>query len=294
MQSNYRFGGLATFSLVFCTTLVGYGWLRAVPFPQSENANGVSNDALAIQASTAPKEHTQAKTDTVVWESDKNAKPAWLTRDSENDLSSKTEQAIRERLHQRLDFEFTATPLAAVMKFLSKELKIPIMIDDKSLNDEGITLDEPVTLQLENAKAINVLDLILQPLQLCVEIKNEVMLVTSQRTHASVIRYYDLSYILPDNSLCHEVLRLIESTVDPDNWVSAGGVARISIFGSMLVVSTTESNQLAIQELLRNVASQSQKNMKPLAAQKNSIPQLGPCPCCGNAKAPGHGPGGMM
>jgi hypothetical protein len=136
----------------------------------------------------------------VVWEAPKNGQPSWLRRSIEDELSIKMEQAIRDRLNQRLDVSFTAQPLSAVMNFFSQELKIPILIDDKALEEENVTQDEPITFKLDNARAINAIELILRPLQLTYEVGNEVMTITSKQITANIIRYYDLSTILPDNS----------------------------------------------------------------------------------------------
>ncbi len=117
----------------------------------------------------------------VVWEAPKNGQPAWLQRSVEDELSIKMEQAIRDRLNQRLDVSFTAQPLSAVMNFFSQELKIPILIDDKALEDENVTQDEPITFNLDNARAVNALELILRPLELTNIVGNEVMTITSRR-----------------------------------------------------------------------------------------------------------------
>lgn len=106
---------------------------------------------------------------TVVWEAPKNGQPASLQRSVEDELSIKMEQAIRDRLNQRLDVSFTAQPLSAVTTFFSQELKIPILIDDKALEEENITPDEPITFELDNARAVNAIELILRPLQLTYE-----------------------------------------------------------------------------------------------------------------------------
>jgi hypothetical protein len=155
--------------------------------------------------------------------------------------------------------------LSSALRHISEELKIPIVVDDKALEDESISPDEPVTLDLgsNTTKGKSVLKLILEPLQLTYVIDNEVMTITSRHASANVVRYYDLSFVLPDNSICHELNQLIETIVAPDSWQMAGGTCSEIVFGSMLVVSAPEDVQDSVEELLRNIAAQPKQNMKP-------------------------------
>lgn len=205
----------------------------------------------------------------VVWEAPKNGQPAWLQRSVEDELSIKMEQAIRDRLNQRLDVSFTAQPLSAVMKFFSRELQIPILIDEKAFEEENITPDEPITFNLDNARAVNAIELILRPLQLTYEVGNEVMMITSKQVKANITRYYDLSSILPDNRLSGEIVELIQEMVASDSWAIVGGVSKLRMFGSILVVNAPDETHLAIAELLRAIANQPKSNMKPRILPKD-------------------------
>ena len=273
MNASVRFASV--FLLAIPCVLLGYFGLLTANATQQGGALVPATASTPQSQPPIPSKGKAKKRDAVVpipivvWEAPKNGQPAWLQRSVEDELSIKMEQAIRDRLNQRLDVSFTAQPLSAVMNFFSQELKIPILIDDKALEDENVTQDEPITFKLDNARAINALELILRPLQLTYEVGNEVMMITSKQLEANITRYYDLSTILPDNRLSGEIVELIQEMVASDSWAIVGGVSKLRMFGSVLVVNAPEETQFEIAELIRAIANQPKSNMKPRIPPKN-------------------------
>ena len=108
------------------------------------------------------------------------------------DLSGgkESERKIYRALNERSEISFNGTPLANVIKFFRDTYSIPIVIDDKALEDESITADEPITLELPTVSFRSALKLILEPLQLTYVIEDEVMRITSKKTFANVVRVY--------------------------------------------------------------------------------------------------------
>ncbi len=101
-----------------------------------------------------------------------------------------SERRIYRALNERGDVSFNAQPLSAVMKHFRDQYNIPIVIDDKALEAENITPEEPITLELPTVSFRSALKLILEPLQLTYVIEDEVMRVTSKKTSANVVRVY--------------------------------------------------------------------------------------------------------
>ena len=273
MNASVRFASV--FLLAILCMLLGYFGLLTANATQQGGALAPATASTPQSQPPIPSKGKAKKRDAVVpipivvWEAPKNGQPSWLQRSVEDELSIKMEQAIRDRLNQRLDVSFNAQPLSGVMNFFSQELKIPILIDDKALEDDSITPDEPITFKLDNARAVNALELILRPLQLTYIVGNEVMTITSKRTAANITRHYDLSSILPDNSLSGEIIELIQEMVTSDEWQVSGGVSKLRMFGSILVVNAPEETHLAIAELIRAIANQPKSNMKPRIMPKN-------------------------
>ena len=115
-----------------------------------------------------------------------------LERYGSIDLSGgkESERKIYRALNERGEVNFNGTPLSGVIKFFRESYSIPIVLDDKALEDENITPDEPVTLELPPISFRSALKLILEPLQLTYVIEDEVMRITSKKTSANVVRVY--------------------------------------------------------------------------------------------------------
>ena len=115
-----------------------------------------------------------------------------LERYGSIDLSGgkESERKIYRALNERGEVNFNGTPLSGVIKFFRESYGIPIVLDDKALEDENITPDEPVTLELPPISFRSALKLILEPLQLTYVIEDEVMRITSKKTSANVVRVY--------------------------------------------------------------------------------------------------------
>lgn len=101
------------------------------------------------------------------------------------------------------------------------------------------------------------------------------MMITSKQITANITRCCDLSTILPDNSLSGEIVELIQEMVASDSWAIVGGVSKLRMLGSILVVNAPDETQLAITELLRAIAKQPKSNMKPRVPPKAVHQPLG-------------------
>ncbi len=93
------------------------------------------------------------------------------------------EKKIREILGQPFSASFDRRPLADAMNTISEMTGVPIVIDDLSIKTEGITIDQPVTLDLKgnSIQLKSALNLILSQLNLKYEVKNEVLTIESSR-----------------------------------------------------------------------------------------------------------------
>ena len=90
-----------------------------------------------------------------------------------------SERRIYRALDERGGVSFNAAPLSSVMKFFMDAYNVPIVINDKSLEGENITPDEPIRLELPAVSFRSALNLILKPLNLTYVIRNEVLQITT-------------------------------------------------------------------------------------------------------------------
>ncbi len=202
----------------------------------------------------------QPKELVIKWDKPTAPVPPWLEGDAD---AKEREDNIRRALKDRMDIVLNGMPISGAMNEISKKMGIPIFLDDKAMEDENITPDEPITLARKEAKVRDILMQILEPLQLTYLIEREAIFITSKKISANQIRYYDLSFIFPDNGLTSELMTSIEMMVAPDQWMNAGGTSSMVTVGSMLVISAPEETQLAIEVLLREIGKQTPANLKP-------------------------------
>ena len=95
------------------------------------------------------------------------------------EIARKAEAKIRRGLQSRVTVEFDDTSLDEAMKTVANQAKLPLLINETSLGEEGIELDEPVSGRFQNLTAEQVIDRLLKPLDLTWIIENEVLLITT-------------------------------------------------------------------------------------------------------------------
>jgi hypothetical protein len=90
-----------------------------------------------------------------------------------------TEEKIRKSFSKPTTVEFIDLPLEDCITFLKEYHNINIWLDRPTLTDEGVALDQPVTLKLAGVSFRSVLKLLLEPVQLTYLIEDEVMKITT-------------------------------------------------------------------------------------------------------------------
>lgn len=246
---------------------------------ETQTEPGTTNNlGKTISTEKETADSIQAAAPVVVW-TQPTELPSWLeggvAEDSKADM-------IREALRQVVDkVSFNQMPLSGVIAELGKKLEFDFKLDEKSLEEQGLTLDEPITLELKSMSLRNTLYHVLEPLQLSYEIDHDVLVIRSKGSiQNQLLRTYDLSLILPDNSTVPQLVQVIEQSIAPDAWQVAGGNSTCDVFGSLLVVKAPDSIHEQIEELLRLLSKQSKEHIRPARPKAP-------------AKAP-SGMGGMM
>lgn len=87
---------------------------------------------------------------------------------------------IEKTLKEAVNVDLTDSPLEEVLEGLEKAHRIPIWIDKQALQDEGVAMDQQVTLVKSNITLQTALLLILEPLGLTTVNQDGVLKVTTQ------------------------------------------------------------------------------------------------------------------
>lgn len=118
---------------------------------------------------------------------------------------SPSERKIRESLAEPFSATFDKRPLADAMNTIAEMTGIPIIIDDRSIAEEGITIDQPISLDLRgnSIPLKSVLNNILNRLNLTYTVKDDVLTIESSRfnkkaTYPEVYNVKDLVIPIPN------------------------------------------------------------------------------------------------
>ena len=127
-----------------------------------------------------------------------------LERYGSIDLSggNPAEKRIFSSLSKPVEVDLQGLGLSAVMKRWAEypNINIPIVIDERALEEEAISLDEQITLQLGTPVSFrSALKLVLEPLNLTYVIEDEVMRITTKTNSANVTRVYPVGDLVVPN-----------------------------------------------------------------------------------------------
>lgn len=196
------------------------------------------------------------------------------------------DQAVREKLKQRINIDWVQIKLHHAVDSLRRELGVDMQLDPEGLEEASVAKDQEIdSLSCRDRRGDQVLRLLLGPLHMSYVVKNGVVMLTSEEKASEQLttRAYNVRDLLepwpprgktaggplpvPEGtkvvwtkgslyqyySAADEVIDLITSTVSPDTWTDNGGQGSISIFRGLLIVSQTEDVHSDIELLLRQI-----------------------------------------
>ena len=215
--------------------------------------------------------------------------------------------AIRQALTKKIEWNFEEMPLADVAEFLRKDLKIPILLDNKAINDLGVTPETTITFKMSGISAKTALKLLFKELGLTTVIDDEVLMITSPEVADCILItvIYDVSDLpgyrrangktMPDFDALSDV---ITRTIKPTTWDCVGGSGSVQPFESgdvqALVVSQTREVQDEILDLLTGLRKLRQWPLGEKEIEKLPIePQPQGMGMMGMQPRGGHGGMGM-
>jgi hypothetical protein len=203
--------------------------------------------------------------------------------DAEDPANARTAEKLKKPIK---GVDFNGQGFADVVDFLRDVSGVDILVEWPAMEEAGITRDQPVTLRLrEPAPADAVFTLIFRAMgdQAMYQVEHGVVIVSPRnRKMASVTRAYDVSdlvaargvgegapgqggvgrggpgggggggaHFVGDNGEVGQLIQLITSTVEPQNWMQAGGSeASVGVFKNKLVIKAPERTHKEVANLL--------------------------------------------
>jgi hypothetical protein len=157
-------------------------------------------------------------------------------------------EAIARALGQRANLPQGNIPLTDMVRQLSANHQIPIVLDLRALDDLGLGADTPVTVGGQAALLAETLDGSLKPLRLTWTVDQDVLVITTQEgaeRHLEIVVYkllrpVDFDMLVTD----------IETKIAPNSWDTVGGPGSCGAWlaGALVIAQTrTLHRQIAAQ-----------------------------------------------
>jgi hypothetical protein len=128
-------------------------------------------------------------------------------------------------------------------------------LDKAALSDEGIALDQPVTLKLAGVTLESVLHLLLEPVQMDWLVQDEVLKITTRswaEKHPET-RTYDIHNLLDAGHKHEDLIAAITKCIEPASWSGKQATAGISHTGGVLVIRQSQRVHSDIAHLLEEL-----------------------------------------
>jgi len=187
-------------------------------------------EAAGIETSTSAARTVARRVELAAWGADPKApretitpstvKPAAAADAASWDFKSRSPNVLKieQTLKEPTEVNFTDIPLKDALNYLEELHHIAIWIDNKTLNEEGISTDTTVTLTMSGISLRSSLRLLLSPLLLDYVIRNDVLIITTSTVADEIFenRVYNTSRL--PNISPKELVEIITKIVEPDRW----------------------------------------------------------------------------
>jgi len=174
-------------------------------------------------------------------------------------------------LAEPVEFSVKGQPLGEVLELISDKGKVPMLVNWTSLMQCGIDKNIAITLQRSSMPRSGILKNVLQlaangSVNLDSTIDNDGVLHVSsaedlQSAKYQVVRTYSIGPVFSSRSggytagdCFKDIIMVIEYTVAPDSWKSAGGmIGSITELNGKLMINQTIDNHREVAELLKKM-----------------------------------------
>ena len=165
---------------------------------------------------------------------------------------------VLKALSQTASLEFVETPLEDALQQISQIHELPIVLDTKGLEEDGIATDSPVTIRVQNVSLRSALRLALHHTspELVFEVHPNMLRITTDSAQSLALRIYPIGDLCATEDAAARLQRVITESVTPDSWDSYGGLGVISRLGvrqQSLVIRQYNQTHGQIEALLKKL-----------------------------------------
>lgn len=223
-------------------------------------SGGMKMEMSGGGVATGKEMNAQVSAEWVRPEGEDNDGPAWL---SGGRTALEAVEKNRRVLSTKLDFDFQAWPLSAVADWLTDETGTQFEINASEIELAGMaSVDSPITASGTDTSVREIIRRTMSVYQLTYIVTESTIEITTKEAanESPTVRFYDLSYVLPNSANAAALIKAIEFTVDPLDFQS--GDSTISLVGSTMIVSAPDTSHQKIEVLLLNVAKMNPRNVE--------------------------------
>jgi hypothetical protein len=177
---------------------------------------------------------------------------------------NKDEERIIKALETPIVVEFADLPLEDCLTFIAEYPNLPkftMHLDRVNLADEGVALDQPITLKLKGLRLESVLHLLLRPVQLGFFVEDDVLKIATAAKAGEIMftRTYPVRDLYSERTApARQGSQLVDSlkkTIEPDSWSELSGDGEIRYVNQTdsLVIRQTWSVHRQVVQLLRDL-----------------------------------------
>lgn len=204
-----------------------------------------------------------------------------MLRTGDNPSPSEYESQILRALDQRISCDLDDEPLETAVRHLCNLGKIEnVVFDTQALQEEGVSLDNRVSLHVYDLPLQDALKKLLYSTGLTSLVKYDALVVTSWLEAGNdleyrIVRVNNLMGSPPDPD---GLIRIIENSVYRNSWATVGGAGTISQFTtrSLLLVHQTRTVHNVVEQFLEALRTGTQRfetvdDRRVLAAMKRTV-----------------------
>lgn len=166
----------------------------------------------------------------------------------------------RAGMSQQIEFNFNGMPLHQVTEWLSEQTNMSFELNTEEIENGGVaSIDSPIT-AIGMGSVREFIRRIGDALELTYVIHESTVEITTRDNAATKpnVRFYDLSFVLPNSANTQALVLAIERTVSPVDWQN--GDASIAIVGSMMIVSAVDNIHQRVEVMLHQLAMMNPAN----------------------------------
>jgi len=166
------------------------------------------------------------------------------------------EEAIRGALERPIALDFVSMPLKDAMLYCSEELKVPLIMSFRKLEEAAVSPDTPITYKTPPIPAKTALDQLLKLLELDFVVRDEVLQITTPEDSESqlITRVYDTRALMTRMSQ-QQIQDRIVNTIQPQSWSVAGGPGEAQFYRGLLIIGQTYRVHEAVEQLVESLTS---------------------------------------